>query len=168
VSRVVNSTVLSNFAAVGRLDLLRDAAAPLYLPTDVYDEVQVGQMAGFAFYDGIERHMTPFAPEGWLHLVAPTDDEVRLFASLPAHLHRGEVACLCIARQRGWGFLTDDRAARQQAQLWSIPLSGTIGVLLLAIQDGRLSVGEGNTLLRVMIDKAHYRSPTTDLRQLLP
>jgi len=168
VNRVVNSTVLSNFAAVGRLDLLRETAGPLYLPTDVYDEVQVGQMAGFAFYDGIEQHLTPFAPNGWLHLVAPTDDEVRLFALLPAHLHRGEVACLCIARQRSWGFLTDDRAARQQAQLWGIPLSGTLGVLLLAIQDGRLSVDEGHALLRAMIDKAHYRSPTTDLRQLLP
>jgi len=168
VNRVVNSTVLSNFAAAGRLDLLRDTAGPLYLPTDVYDEVQAGQMAGFAFYDGIEQHITPFAPDGWLHLVAPTEDEVRLSVSLPAHLHRGEITCLCIARQRGWGFLTDDRAARQQAQLWNIPLSGTIGVLLLAIQDGRLIVDEGNTLLQAMIDKAHYRSPTTDLRQLLP
>lgn len=168
MNRIVNSTVLSNFAAVGRLDLLRDTVGPLYLPTDVYGEVLAGQMAGFAFYDGIERHIAPFAPDGWLRLVAPTDDEVGLFASLPAHLHRGEVACLCIARQRGWGFLTDDRAARQQAQLWNIPLSGTIGVLLLAIQDGRLSVGEGNSLLQAMINKACYRSPTTDLRQLLP
>jgi predicted nucleic acid-binding protein len=160
--------MLSNFAAIGRLDLLRDTASPLYLPTDVYDEVTAGQMAGFAFYDDIEKHITPFAPDGWLHLIAPTDAEVQLFASLPARLHRGEVACLCIARQRGWGFLTDDRAARQQAQIWNIPLSGTVGVLLLAIQDGRLSVDEGNALLRAMMDKAHYRSPTTDLRQLLP
>ena len=50
MNRVVNSTVLSNFAAVGRLDLLRETAGSLYLPTDVYDEVQVGQMAGFAFF----------------------------------------------------------------------------------------------------------------------
>jgi predicted nucleic acid-binding protein len=168
VNRVVNSTVLSNFAAIGRLDLLRDTVSPLYLPTDVYDEVVAGQMAGFAFYDGIERHVTPFAPDGWLHLVAPTDDELRLSTSLPASLHRGEVACLCIARQRVWGFLTDDRAARWQAQAWNIPLSGTIGVLLLAIQDGRLTVEEGNALLRTMIEKAHYHSPTTDLRQIVP
>ena len=167
MNRVVNSTVLSNFAAVGRLDLLRDTAGPLYLPTNVYNEVQIGQMAGFAFYDDIEQHIAPFAPNGWLHLVALTDDEVRLSATLPASLHQGEIACLCIARQRGWGFLTDDRAARQQAQVWNVPLSGTIGVLLLAIQDSRLSVEEGNTLLRAMIDKAHYRSPITDLRQLL-
>jgi predicted nucleic acid-binding protein len=39
VNRLVNTTVLSNFAAVGRLDLLRDTAGPLYIPTEVYDEI---------------------------------------------------------------------------------------------------------------------------------
>ena len=60
MNRVVNCTVLSNFAAVGRLDLLRDTVGALYLPAEVYDEVLAGQMAGFSFYDSIEQHMTPF------------------------------------------------------------------------------------------------------------
>jgi predicted nucleic acid-binding protein len=97
-----------------------------------------------------------------------TQDEWQLAASLPSHLHQGERACLCIARQRAWGTLTDDRAARQQAVAWNIPLSGTIGVLLLAIQDTRLTVEQANVLLNRMIDQANYRSPTTDLRLLLP
>jgi hypothetical protein len=29
----------------------------LYLPTEVYDEILAGQMAGFTFYDGIEQHI---------------------------------------------------------------------------------------------------------------
>ena len=170
MNKVVNSTVLSNFAAVGRLDLLRDTAGPVCRPTDApsRDEILAGQMAGYAFYDDMDQHITPFAPDGWLHLVAPTEDKLQLFASLPAHLHRGEVACLCIARQRGWGLLTDDRATRRQARVWNIPLSGTIGVLLLAIQDGRLTLDEGNALLQEMINQARYRSPTTDLGSLLP
>jgi len=57
VNRIVNSTVLSNFAAIGRLDLLRDTAAPLYLPVEVYHELLDGQMAGYAFYDDIEPHI---------------------------------------------------------------------------------------------------------------
>ena len=55
MNRVVNCTVLSNFAAVGRLDLLCDTIGPLYLPTEVYDEILAGQMAGYTFYDGIEQ-----------------------------------------------------------------------------------------------------------------
>ncbi|PKO22404.1 MAG: hypothetical protein CVU38_09625 [Chloroflexi bacterium HGW-Chloroflexi-1] len=168
MNKVIHLTVISNFATVGRLDLVRDTVSPLYLPTDVYDEIIVGQLAGYAFYDDIERHIAPFAPDGWLHLVAMTEDEIQLFAELPAHLHRGERACLSIARQRRWGFLSDDRAARQKALAWDIPLSGTLGVLLLAIQDGRLTIGAGNTLLREMIVSGNYRSPTHDLALLLP
>jgi predicted nucleic acid-binding protein len=167
VNKVVNSTVLSNFAAVGRLDLLRDTAAPLYLPSEVYQEILVGQMAGYAFYDGMEQHIVPLSPDGWLRLVTMTEGEWQLAASLPARLHQGERACLCIARQRAWGFLTDDYAARQQAAAWNIPLSGTIGVLLLSIQDGRLTIDQGNVWLNKMIDQANYRSPTTDLKLLL-
>lgn len=163
MNRLVNTTVLSNFAAVGRLDLLRDTVGPLYLPTEVYDEILSGQLAGYSFYDRFEQQVVPITPGGWLHLVSMTPDEWQLSVSLPAHLHRGEAACLCIARQRGWGFLTDDRAARRQARDWGIPLAGTIGVLLLAIQDGRLTLDEGNALLQQMIAQANYRSPTRDL-----
>jgi predicted nucleic acid-binding protein len=124
-------------------------------------------MAGFGFYDGIEQHITPFAPDGWLHLIAMTDEELGQSVALPPALHKGERACLCIARQRGWGLLTDDWAARQQALAWHIPLSGTIGVLLLAIEDNRLGSDDANALLQDMIDRAHYRSPIADLGTLL-
>jgi predicted nucleic acid-binding protein len=124
-------------------------------------------MAGYAFYDGIDKHIRPFAADGWLHLVTMTDKELQFSASLPSHLHQGERACLCIARQRGWGILTDDRAAREQARAWNLLLSGTLGVLLLAIRDGHLTVDAGNTLLGEMIERANYRAPTTDLNLLL-
>jgi predicted nucleic acid-binding protein len=168
MNRVVNTTVLSNFAAAGRLDLLRDTASPLHLPIQVYDEIVAGQIAGYAFYDGIEQHIVPFAPDGWLRLVAMTDDELSLFASLPLFLHQADRACLSIARQRRWGLLSDDRVVRQQAKAWNVPLSGTLGVLLLAIQDGRLTVEAGNALLHEMVERANYRTPTLDLAILLP
>jgi hypothetical protein len=69
VNRGVNCTVLSNFAAVGRLDLLRDTIGPLCLPTEAYDEILAEQMAGYTFYDGIEQHIHPFTLDGWLRLV---------------------------------------------------------------------------------------------------
>ena len=167
MNTLVNTTVLSNFASIQRLDLLRQTVGPLHLPVQVYDELVAGQMAGYAFYDGIEQQIVPFAADGWLHLVTMTADELSLFASLPLYLHPAERTCLSIARERGWGFLSDDRAARQQALSWNIPVSGTIGVLLLAIRDGRLTLGHGNALLREMVVRAHYRTPTMDLGEIL-
>jgi predicted nucleic acid-binding protein len=167
MNSVVNSTVISNFSATGQLDLLRVVTERLYLPIEIYDEIIAGQLAGYAFYDGIERHIAPLCATGWLELITLTSEELQLISSLPSRLHRGEGACLCIARQRGWGFLTDDFAARQQAVEWGIPISGTLGVLLLAIEDGRITVDEGNALLQCMVQQARYRSPVTDLRVLL-
>lgn len=167
MNSVVNSTVLSNFAATGQLDLLRTVTGRLYLPAEVYDEITAGQLAGYGFYDGIEQHIVPFTPTGWLELITLSTEELPLLSSLPLSLHRGEGACLCIARQRGWGFLTDDRAARQQASAWGIAVSGTLGVLLLAVEGGRLTVAQGNAVLKRMIELARYRSPVTDLGLLL-
>ncbi len=167
MSKVINSTVLSNFAAVNRLDILRDATGTLYLPAEVYDEVLAGQLAGYAFYDGIEQHIAPLTHSGWLHLVSMTDDELLLLSELPEQLHRGEAACLCLARQRNWDFLSDDRAARRQAEKWKIAVSGTIGVLVAAIQGNQVSLADANALLQLMIVKAHYRTPLSDLGLLL-
>jgi predicted nucleic acid-binding protein len=126
-----------------------------------------GQLSGYSFYDGIEVHITPPATDGWLELVTLTSEELRLMTSLPPKLHRGEGACLCMARQRGWGFLSDDRAARLQSALWEIPVTGTLGVLVLAIENGLLAVEQGNAILQEMILQARYRSPVTDLGLLL-
>ena len=105
MNSVINSTVLSNFSAIGQLDLLHAVTGRLYLPIEIYDEIIAGQLAGYAFYDGIERHIVPLSATGWLELITLSAEELRLISSLPARLHRGEGACLCIARQRGWAFL---------------------------------------------------------------
>lgn len=167
MNRVVNATVLSNFAATQRLDVLKVAAGPLRLPPEVYDELVNGRLAGYDFYDNIEDAIHPFVPDGWLILTGMSDDELRLALTLPASLHTGERACLSIARSRGWGLLTDDHAARRQARVWDIPLSGTVGALLLAIEDTLLTVDQANGLLGEMIRKANYRAPVKDLNELL-
>lgn len=167
MNQLVNSTVLSNFAAVRMLELLRGPQNSLFIPVEIYHELQTAQEAGYHFYSGIERFLHPFSENGWLQLVSMNEDELSLFAMLPAKLHPGEAACLCIARNRNWGFLTDDKAARLQAGIWKIPFSGTLGILTLAVENGALTLADGNALLRAMKIKANYRSPVDDLAQLL-
>ena len=42
MNQVVNATVISNFAAIQRLDLLQTTLGQLYLPIEVYQEIQEG------------------------------------------------------------------------------------------------------------------------------
>jgi predicted nucleic acid-binding protein len=163
---LVNTTVLSNFAAVGGLDLLRSLFHTVYIAQAVFEEVQAGLDEGYTFYGGLESEIHPFCEDGWLHLVTlEGEEELNLFQSLPRKLHRGEAMSLAIARHRGWRFLTDDHAARSKADELGVSKAGTLAVLVQAVNRSLVTLEEGNSLLRAMI--AHnYQSPVTDLAEL--
>lgn len=167
MSVISNTTVLSNFAEIDQLDLLRQLFVHLYLPTQVYEEIQLGLEEGYQFYNNIPKQIYPFSENGWLHLTGlDGENELRDLQKLPSVLHSGEAACLTIAHHRKWLLLTDDRAARKTAVQWNIALSGSIGCLILAVEKKVCSLAQANQHLNTMI-QAGYRSPTTDLTSFL-
>jgi predicted nucleic acid-binding protein len=166
MSVLVNTTVLSNFAAVGRLPLLRSVFGELYIAQGVFEEVQAGLDEGYTFYAGLETEIHPFHEDGWLHLITMEGrEELELLQSMPPKLHRGEAMSLAIARCWGWRFLTDDRAARHKADELGISKAGTLAVLAQAADRSLITLEQGNHLLQEMIVH-HYQSPVTDLREL--
>jgi predicted nucleic acid-binding protein len=116
MSVISNTTVISNFASISQLDVLRQLFGSLAISTEVYHEIEVGLEEGYRFYEGIDQVISPVSSDGWIQLTSMTDDqELRAFHETPARLHRGESSCLAIARHRNWLLLTDDRNARQEA-----------------------------------------------------
>ena len=167
MSIICNTTVLSNFATVGQLNLLRQLYGRVTIPTSVYEENQAGIEEGYAFCRDIEAVIYPFNSDGWIQLTNVTGEaELRALGELPRQIHQGEAACLVIARQRNWLFLTDDRAARKIATAWGIKLSGTLGCLVLAVEKQHCSLTKANGSLVEMIQQG-YRSPVNDLSLLL-
>jgi predicted nucleic acid-binding protein len=161
---LIDATVLSNLAAVGRLDLLSLLRDTLFLASAVYEEIQQGLEEGYAFLANVDQALD----SGLLALITlENEGEWRQYRAMPDKLQRGEAMSLAIARRRGWRFLTDDRAARMQASRLGVSYSGTLGLLRYAVQKGHLTLEEGNTLLAGMIARARYRSPVSDLRALL-
>ena len=164
---IVDTTVISNFASIGQLDVLRQLYSSLAMSTDVYDEIQAGLAEGYRFYEGIEQWVEPLAEGGWIHLTSLShEQELRYFHELPARLHRGEISSLAIARHRGWLLLTDDRAARTDATRLCVLVSGSLGCLVLAVERHLCSLSQANSWLQEMIHQG-YRSPVTDLAPLL-
>jgi predicted nucleic acid-binding protein len=161
---LIDTTVLSNLAAVERLDLLRLLSDSLYLASAVYDEIQQGVEEGYEFLASIDKSLD----SGLFSLVTlEGENEWHTYRAMPDTLQRGEVMSLAIAHDRGWRFLTDDRAARMSAGRLGVSYSGTLGLLRYAVQKGHLTLEEGNALLTEMIARARYRSPVSDLRALL-
>jgi len=161
---LVDTVVLSNLAAAKCLDLLRTLHDTAYVASGVYEEIQQGIQEGYAFLEVVDDAFT----SGVLHLVTlDPEQEWRLYRTMPHYLHRGEAMSLAIASSRGWRFLTDDWAARRYARQINVSSSGTLGLLLYAVQQGEATVEQANAWLQTMIDRAHYRSPVTDLRLLI-
>jgi predicted nucleic acid-binding protein len=50
MSVICNMTVLSNFAAIGQLSLLRDLYKQILIPLGVYEEIRQGLDEGYRFY----------------------------------------------------------------------------------------------------------------------
>lgn len=168
MSVIANTTILSNFATVKRLELLRRIWKVVYLPDQVYGEIQNGLQAGYSFYDDITTILHPLNQQGWLHLTTLSgSEEFTLYFELQRYLHAGESACLSIAYHRQWTFLSDDRAARTAASNLNVTTGGTIGVLLTLIKAKYIALSEGNALLADMRSAGYY-APVQVLDTLLP
>ncbi|MBN1876468.1 MAG: hypothetical protein JXA33_19745 [Anaerolineae bacterium] len=165
---IVNTTLLSNFASIGQLDVLPKLWQRVFMPDQVYAEIQNGIYHGYVFYEGIEQHIYPFTSSGWLHLTAlRSTEEFLLFGELLNELHEGEAACLSIAHHRHWSFISDDRAARIAATRLQVPVSGTLGVLLALVNTEHLSLAQADALLGQMMRGGYY-SPVASLNEILP
>jgi predicted nucleic acid-binding protein len=81
-------------------------------------------------------------------------------------LGRGERSCLAVARSRGALFATDDADARAAARRLDVPITGTLGILALAVRLGLLTLTQANALLADIV-RAGYRSPLEQVDDLI-
>jgi predicted nucleic acid-binding protein len=93
MSVIANATVISNFAAIRQLELLRHLFERLYISAEVHEEIQAGLEEGYDFYIEVVNVIRPFTEQGWIELETMQGEaELRLFGAVPAKLHRGEAS----------------------------------------------------------------------------
>jgi len=160
---IVNNTVLSNFAFVNKLDLLKRIFGKLYITQEIQNEVDNGISEGYAFQ---QRTKLMINTSDWLLITNLEQNEQKFFYYLKQNLDIGEVSCIAIALERKWAFLTDDKRARRIAKLYNIKLSGTYGILDRAVKESLISKDEGNIILQKMIENGYY-SPAPKLYDIL-
>lgn len=154
--RLLDNTVLSNFAAVKRPEVvLRLWPGEVCATPGVLQEYQEAVLT------------RNYAPESWVELpvleLTATENEYAL--SLPDPLGKGERECIAVAVYRQGSFVSDDSHARAVARSRGIALSGTLGILVACPAFGILTFAQANTLLKKMII-AGYRSPVDNLGKL--
>lgn len=153
---ITNATILSNFILVKRWDILQKVIVNLCTTFEVVEEINFG----------VERGVLPATELSRIEVLKLNLEEREVFRRLNERLGRGESSCIAVAMTRGFKMLTDDLDARKYAQKFGIPVSGTIGVLVLALDKEVITKKYGNYLLSEMIKMGFY-SPVESLDDVL-
>ncbi len=140
---VVNSTPLVAFWAIGRLDILHSLFGEIVIPPAVREEFLSTEK---------ETRRKILRDEAWIRIVElENPNRTGAFASLD----QGEAQVLALAEEQNASLvLIDERKARRYAERLKLPLSGTLGVLLLAKEEKIIPAI--SPLLKTMLEAGLY------------
>lgn len=140
---VCDSSPLIWLAKASKLSVLRRLFGDVVIPRRVYDEVSIGESADSLLIRealGEEWIKVSDAEEGG----AP--DIVKV-----SGIHQGEAEAILLARRIGALLVVDDKEASATARVFGVSSLGTVGVLLLALDEGLLGLEEFVECLDVLI-----------------
>jgi len=149
---LLDNTVLSNFALVKRTDLVLQLWPHSSTTANAWREYQAGVALGY------------LPKETWtaLPLIYLNKTENKVAQQLEKVLGAGERTCIAVVKIRGGLFVTDDRTARLVALEMGVKVTGTLGILIVAVERKIIPISDANHLLAQMITYG-YRSPIEKL-----
>jgi predicted nucleic acid-binding protein len=157
---VCNTTVLSNFAQIDRVELL------LTLPRLVtVDAVQREVEDGAETHSYIEHALTVLETE--IPVIAPPAPAASVEEQLLESLDPGEAQALAVADVTDGLLVTDDGDARATAARRDVDVTGSIGLLVRFVEDDHISAETADEYLKRWIDEAGFRSPARDFDTFL-
>lgn len=165
---VFDTTVLSNFATVGRLEILEHRYhGTSWATVEVHSELTLGVHSGYGYLEPLVQALSRPRSGAWIRILEPgCDEELLLRQELSLRLGLGKSSCLAAARCRDLVLATDDKAARQLARQLGARLTGTVGVLVASVRDNSLRLAEANSILADMI-RRRYHCPVDSLDDLI-
>lgn len=124
---VVNSTPLLVLGNIGQLDILHKMYGKIVIPEAVYREVTEKDDAA---------SQAILAAKDWIEVQEIKNPNE--YALYRARLHAGEVETMILAQQEPIADIVvlDDNAARKTAEFLGLKVTGTIGILVKAKQNG--------------------------------
>lgn len=155
----LDATVCSNFASSDGIDLLADLVDSPAVTPAVRIEIETGLDEGHDYLrDAVAAFDDSLPIRG-----APIDAAHAIRSRLDA----GEAATLLAAAENNGSIATDDLAARQAAKERDVQVTGSIGLLVLAVERDLLDLDTADDWLQRWQAERGYYSPVDSIRELL-
>lgn len=152
---VLNTTVLSNFAHVGDVELLLD------LPRVVTVDAVQQELADGAETHQYLKHAVAVLEDG-IPVISPSSSAEAIEETLLETVDPGEAQALAVAETVDGVVVTDDGDARATANQRGVGLTGSIGLLVRFVEGGDITAATAEDYLKWWIDEAGFRSPARD------
>ncbi|OQX00413.1 MAG: hypothetical protein BWK80_61850 [Desulfobacteraceae bacterium IS3] len=124
---VSNTTPISHFLHLNRIDILRQMFGKIHIPLAVKQEIE----AAFSDNSQWQQCLTDE-----FFVIGKVKNPI-LIHKILGQLHKGEAEALCICMENKVKLcLLDDRDARRFAKQNQIPITGTLGILVEARKKG--------------------------------
>lgn len=129
---ISNSSTLIHLAAIGRLTLLKEFYGKVVIPTAVWREVVEKGKGRTGAVEVEKAHQA-----GWVEIASCEDEPV--LRLLKRDLDEGEAEAIALAINRKANLiLLDETEARSVAELYGLPKTGVIGILMRAREAGKV------------------------------
>lgn len=155
----LDATVCSNFASTDGMDLLAEVLESPAVTPVVCSEIEAGLEAG---HDYLHNAVAAFDDTLPIRGTSIDGDH-----AIRSRLDAGEAATLLAAVQSNGSIATDDLAARQAATERDVQVTGSIGLLVLAVDCDRLGLEIADEWLRQWQEKRGYYAPVDSIRDVL-
>lgn len=149
---VLDTTILSNFAYIDRIALLAALTNICTVPV-VRDELQAGVETHSYLQPALD------ALDETIPVVQIAETVANREAVVTSHLDPGEAQAFAVADAHNGRLLTDDGDARAFANEQGITVTGSVGVLLAAIDADRIDTETADHWLKRWIDEIDYYVP---------
>jgi len=153
---VLNTTAPSNFAYIDQMGLLETLPRVCTVP-----EVRSELRAGTESYPYLQRALDSLGDA--IPVIALDESVDEVVTELETRLDPGEAQAFAVADIYDGTLVTDDGPARALARDSDVSVTGSIGVLIRAVDNNHLSEAEADQWLKQWIDETDYRAPSRNL-----
>lgn len=155
----LDATVLSNFASTDAVEfLVAVLESPVVVPA-VRDEIERGRTLGHEYLASAVAAFDEGLPVGDV----PAETTA---VQIHDRLDTGEAEALRGALEHDGTLATDDLAARRLANELSVPVTGSIGILVLGVERGRIEVETADAWLDTWSNNRGYYAPVESVREI--
>jgi len=156
----LDATVVSNFASTDGIGFLTTLLeSPVIVPA-VREEIERGERAG---YEYLGTAVDAFGESLLVREVPPEADD----SDIRDRLDAGEAESILGVLAHGGTAATDDLAARRVAENREVPVTGSIGLLVLGVKRGQIDGDTADSWLDTWRDRRGYYAPVESVNELL-